>query len=117
MKKNNKKLTSAKNVQVQQKNQKNPQIAIYHTMGEEQKINVRIEDENVWLTQKLIAELFNVGVPNVNEHLKNIFEDKELDEISVIRNFRITADDGKEYEAVFYRTAMTSVRSYDEDND
>ena len=102
MKKNNKKLTSAKNVQVQQKNQKNPQIAIYHTMGEEQKINVRIEDENVWLTQKLIAELFNVGVPNVNEHLKNILEDKELDEISVIRNFRITADDGKEYETKHY---------------
>ena len=65
----------------------------------------------------MITELFNVGVPNVKEHLKNIFEGKELDEISVIRNFRITVDDGKEYEAVFYRTATTSVRSYDEDND
>jgi hypothetical protein len=102
MKKNNQKSTSVKNAQVRQKNQENPQIAIYHAMGEEQKINVRIEDENVWLTQKLIAELFDVGVPNVNEHLKNIFEGKELDEISVIRNFRITADDGKEYETKHY---------------
>ena len=47
MKKNNKKPTNAKKAQVQQKNQKHPQIAIYHAMGEEQKINVRIEDENV----------------------------------------------------------------------
>jgi len=50
----------------------------------------------------MIAELFDVGVPNVNEHLKNIFEGKELDEISVIRNFRITADDGKGYETKHY---------------
>jgi hypothetical protein len=79
-----------------------PQIAIYQTVGDEQKIRVRIEDENVWLTQKLIAELFNVSVPTVNEHIKNIFEDNELEEDSVIRNFRITAVDGKNYDAKHY---------------
>src|SRR3989338_5261054 len=79
-----------------------PQIAIYQTLGNEQKIRVRIEDENVWLTQKLIAELFNVSVPTVNEHIKNIFEDNELEEDSVIRNFRITAVDGKNYDAKHY---------------
>lgn len=81
---------------------KNPQIAIYQAFGDEQKIRVRIEDENVWLTQKLIAELFDVSVPTVNEHLKNILESKELDEISVIRKFLITADDGKGYETKHY---------------
>ncbi len=77
-------------------------IAIYNIAGDEQKIRVRIEDENVWLTQKLIAELFDVSVPTVNEHLKNIFNTGELDEISVIRNLRITAADGKEYETNHY---------------
>jgi hypothetical protein len=84
------------------KETKKPQIAIYHTLGDEQKISVRIEDENVWLTQKLIAELFDVSVPTVNEHLKNIFESDELEENSVIRNFRITATDGKEYDTKHY---------------
>jgi len=70
---------------------KKPQIVIYQTLGDRQKIRVRIEDENVWLTQKLIAELFDVDVRTVNEHLKNIFLEQELVENSVIRKFRITA--------------------------
>jgi len=81
---------------------KKPKIAIYQAIGDEQKISVRIEDENVWLTQKLIADLFDVSVPTVNEHLKNIFESGELDKNSVIRNFLITATDGKEYKAKHY---------------
>ncbi|MDO8741850.1 MAG: RhuM family protein, partial [Candidatus Roizmanbacteria bacterium] len=81
---------------------KKPQIAIYQVIGDEQKIYVRIEDENVWLTQKLIAELFNVDVRTVNEHLKNIFLEQELYENSVIRNFRITAKDGKTYDTKHY---------------
>jgi len=84
------------------KENKKPQIAIYQVIGDEQKIRVRIEDENVFLTQKLIAELFDVSVPTVNEHLKNIFESGELDENSVIRNFRITATDSKDYETKHY---------------
>jgi len=75
--------------------EKKPQVAIYQSFGDGQKIRVRIEDENVWLTQKLIAELFDVDVRTVNEHLKNIFSEQELEENSVIRNFRITAADNK----------------------
>ena len=51
-------------------------------------------DENVWLTQKMMATLYNVTIPTINEHLKKIFSDSELQEDSVIRNFRITAGDG-----------------------
>jgi hypothetical protein len=78
------------------------QIAIYNIAGDEQKIRVRIEDENVWLTQKLIAELFDVDTRTINEHLVNIFGSGELDENSVIRKFRITATDGKNYETNHY---------------
>jgi hypothetical protein len=85
-----------------EKNAEKPQIAIYQVLGDERKIRVRIEDENVWLTQRLIAELFNVDVRTVNEHLKNIFIEQELNEDSVIRNFRITATDGKNYDTKHY---------------
>jgi len=84
------------------KESKKTQVVIYQTVGDGQKINVRIEDENVWLTQKLIAELFSVSIPTVNEHLKNILESHELDANSVIRNFRITAVDGKSYDTKHY---------------
>ena len=79
-----------------------PQISIYQPLGDGQKIRVRIEDENVWLTQKLIAELFKISIPTVNEHFKNIFEEQELAENSVIRNFLITAKDGKNYDTKHY---------------
>ncbi len=52
-------------------------------------------DENVWLTQKMLATLYDVNVRTVNEHLKRIFSDSELQEDSVIRKFRITASDSK----------------------
>jgi hypothetical protein len=61
------------------------------------RVEVRFMDETAWLTQKLMADLFHVSVPTINEHLKNIFADGELAEEAVIRNFRITASDGKEY--------------------
>ena len=65
-------------------------------------IEVRVEDETVWLTQKLIAALFEVDVRTINEHLGNIFKSNELQEKAVIRNFRITASDGKNYNTNFY---------------
>ena len=74
------------------------QIIIYKTESGETKIDVRFDGETVWLSQKLMAELFDVTVPTVNEHLKNIFSTNELDENSVIRNFRITASDRKLYD-------------------
>lgn len=65
-------------------------------------IEVRFEDEMLWLTQKLMAQLFNVSIPTINEHLKNLFENNEIQEGSVIRNFRITASDGKAYDTMHY---------------
>jgi hypothetical protein len=65
-------------------------------------IEVRIEEETVWLTQKLIATLFDVDVRTISEHLQNIFNNNELDKNSVIRKFRTTASDGKKYETQFY---------------
>ncbi|MFC1644521.1 virulence RhuM family protein [Patescibacteria group bacterium] len=65
-------------------------------------IEVRVEDENVWLTQKLIAKLFDVKIPTINEHLKNIFETGEIEKDLVIRNFLITAKDGKKYDTKHY---------------
>jgi hypothetical protein len=59
-------------------------------------------DENVWLTQKMMATLYDVNVRTVNEHLKKVFLDNELDEDSVVRNFRITAGDGKTYNTMHY---------------
>lgn len=68
----------------------------------ENSIEARYEDETLWLTQKLMAELFAVALSSVNEHLKHIFADRELEQESVIRNFRITAADGKSYNTKFY---------------
>jgi len=55
-------------------------------------------DENVWITQKMMAQLYDVDVRTINYHLKKVFSDSELAEASVIRNFRITASDGKNYD-------------------
>ncbi|HBF31520.1 virulence RhuM family protein [Rhizobium sp.] len=66
------------------------------------RVEVLFEEESFWLTQKRMAELFEVTVPTINEHLKNIFKSGELEEGSVIRKFRITADDGKNYLTSFY---------------
>lgn len=76
------------------------------------KIEVRIEGEMVWLTQKLMAELFDVSVPTINEHLKNIFETVELKEDSVIRKFLITATDRKEYETLHYNLDVVIAVGY-----
>jgi hypothetical protein len=60
-------------------------------------------DESVWLTQKMMATLYDMNVRTVNEHLKKIFTDSELQEDSVIRKFRITASDGKSYNTLHYK--------------
>lgn len=65
-------------------------------------IEVRVQDETVWLTQNLIAELFQTTKQNISLHLKNIFQDGELDENSVVKDFLTTAADGKNYNTKFY---------------
>ncbi len=78
------------------------EFLIFTTQSGEKSIEARYEDETVWLTQKLMAELFDVGVNTINYHLKEVFKNQELDEKAVIRNFRITANDGKNYNTNFY---------------
>ncbi|MCC4310397.1 virulence RhuM family protein [Alcanivorax marinus] len=65
-------------------------------------VEVRLESETVWLTQKQMSALFNKNVRTINEHVKNIFKEGELVEDSVIRKFRITAADGKSYNTAHY---------------
>jgi len=78
------------------------EFLIFTAQSGEQSIEVRYENETVWLTQKMIATLFGVSIPTVNEHLKNIFVSGELEQDSVIRKFRITAADGKTYSTNHY---------------
>ena len=78
------------------------EFLIFTTTNGQDTIEVKVEDETVWLTQKLIAKLFDVSVATINEHLKNIFKTNELEENSVIRKFRITASDGKNYNTKHY---------------
>ena len=70
--------------------------------GKEDGIHVLYSNETIWATQEAMAELFGVGIPAVSKHLKNIFEDGELDEISVISKMETTATDGKTYNTQFY---------------
>lgn len=67
---------------------------------------IRYEDENIWLTQKLMATLYDVETHKINYHIKKIFADSELEESSVIRKFRITAHDGKIYNTNHYNLQM-----------
>jgi len=69
-------------------------------------------DENVWLSQKMMAQLYDVEVPTINYHLKKVFEDSELEEDSVIRNFRITAADGKTYDTKHYNLSAIIAVGY-----
>jgi hypothetical protein len=78
------------------------EILFYSTPEENTNIEVHYENETFWLSQKKMAELFNVEVNTINYHLKEIFKTGELDENSVIRKFRITATDGKNYNTNFY---------------
>jgi hypothetical protein len=63
-------------------------------------------DENIWLTQKMMGVLYDVETHTINYHLKKVFADSELEEDSVIRNFRITAADGKNYNTSHYNQAV-----------
>lgn len=68
----------------------------------EASLEMRYEDENVWLTQKMMATLYDVSVPAINQHLKRIFADNELDEAAVIKHYLTTATDGKNYRVKHY---------------
>ena len=82
--------------------QKSGNFILYTTPSGDVKLEVFLLDETLWLTQKIMAELFGVDVRTINEHLKNIFDSSELIEDAVIRKFRITASDSKSYDTKHY---------------
>ncbi len=84
------------------KDNRKSQIIIYQTEDWKTRVEVRFEHENVWLTQKLMAELFGTTKQNVSLHLQNIFKDKELSQNSVVKDFLTTASDGKKYNTKMY---------------
>jgi len=78
------------------------EIAVYETEDGKIKVNVLFENENLWLSQKLMAQLFECSTDNISLHLKNIFNEKELDKISVVEDYSVTAPDGKNYKTKHY---------------
>lgn len=70
-------------------------LIIYHTDDGKSQVSLMVEQGEVWLTQSQLAELFATSVQNISEHIKNILSDNELDEYSVIKDYLITAQDGK----------------------
>jgi hypothetical protein len=78
------------------------EFLIYQSENGRTKLDVRLEDETVWLSQKQLTELFGKAKGTISEHLQNIFEEGELAAASVVRKFRITAADGKNYETAHY---------------
>lgn len=81
-------------------------IVVYQSESGQTKIDVRLQDETVWLTQAQLVALYQSSKSNISEHIKHIFEEGELDEQSVVRNFRTTATDGKFYDTKFYNLDM-----------
>jgi hypothetical protein len=77
-------------------------LLIYQNKEGNIKIDVQLENETVWLTQEQMAQLFGKGRSTITEHISNIFKEEELEQNSVCRNFRHTANDGKNYDTKYY---------------
>ena len=82
------------------------EIIIYQSENGNTKIDVRMENDTVWLTQAQLVELYQTTKSNISEHIKHIFDDGELNESSVVRKFRTTASDGKAYNMKYYNLDM-----------
>ena len=82
------------------------EIIIYQTEDGSTKIDVKFQDETVWLTQAQLCELYQTSKSNISEHIKHIFEEGELEEVSVVRKFRTTGADGKNYNITHYNLDM-----------
>ena len=82
------------------------QVILYQSEDGRTKLDVRLEGQTVWLSQKQLTELFGKAKGTISEHIKHIFEDGELEEVSVVRLFRTSAADGKQYEVAHYNLDM-----------
>ncbi|HRN92092.1 MAG TPA: virulence RhuM family protein [Ferruginibacter sp.] len=80
----------------------NSDFILYTSQDGEVRVDVFVYDESVWLTQKAMQDLFDRSKSTVSEHIKNVFNEGELDENQVVRKFRTTADDGKDYDVSYY---------------
>lgn len=80
----------------------NSDFILYTSIDGEVRVYVILKDETVWLTQKAMQDLFDRSKSTVSEHISNVFKEGELDESQVVRKFRTTADDGKDYEVSYY---------------
>ena len=78
------------------------ELVLYQTEDGSTRVEVRLENETVWLTQNQMAELFESSIPNVSIHIRNIFQEGELRQDSVVKEFLTTAADGKKYQTRFY---------------
>ena len=87
-------------------------VIIYTTNDGKTKLDVKLEDETLWLTQTQMCELYQTSKSNVSEHIKHIFEEGELNEDSVVRKFRTTAADGKQYLVLHYNLDMIIALGY-----
>lgn len=92
--------------------EKNNKLIIYTSSDGKTKIDVRLEDDTLWLTQAQMCELYDTSKSNVSEHIKHIFEEGELDEDSVVRKSRTTASDGKSYVTSYYNLDMIIALGY-----
>ena len=79
---------------------------LIYELDDDIKVEVILEEENVWLTQEQISKLYNKAKSTINEHIKNIFDENELNRNAVVRNFRTTAKDGKSYNVNYYNLEM-----------
>jgi len=82
------------------------EFLLFTSQNSNNNIEVIVQDEDVWLTQKTMGELYGVVKSTISEHIKNIYEAGELDEDAVVRKFRTTASDGKNYNTNFYNLDM-----------
>ena len=94
------------------RNMEDNKVIIYTANDGRTKIDVKLEEETLWLTQAQMCELYQTSKSNVSEHIKHIFEDGELNEESVVRKFRTTATDGKEYLVSHYNLDMIIALGY-----
>ena len=83
----------------------------------DERYEIRYEDENIWMSQKMLAQVYGIEINSINYHIKKIFADAELDESSVIRKIRITGPDGKSYNVNHYNLQVIIALGFKIDNE
>ena len=81
-------------------------IIIYQTQDGKASVSLFAKDGSVWMNQSQLAELFDTSVPNISMHVSNVLKEKEVDLNSVVKDYLITASDGKNYNVTFYSLEM-----------